>query len=121
MTTLATFRIQCPELSSVDDATVNHYLALTAARLEPSVWGVHYQQGLILLAAHLLTLRARTASAAAGATGAGPVSQIKTGELTVVWGAVAGVVGTDAQYATTPYGVEYLNLRRAIPTSPLVV
>lgn len=102
-----------PEFTTTADGIVDAMLERAARRLDSTEWADLYTDGCVYLAAHLLTLRAR---ASAGSLGAGPVVAQGTGDLSVAYGAVVGVIGDDAKYATTPYGIEYLNLRRLIAT-----
>lgn len=111
---LTLLRTLGPELASVDDATANTFLGLAAQRLDVETWGELYQQGAVYLALHLLTLRARTAAAAAGSAGSGPVVRAKAGDVEVGFGAAVGVLSRDALYSTTPYGIEFLALARSV-------
>lgn len=107
-----TVRLVAPELTSESDSTIDAFLTMAARRCSSAEYGDLYADACVYLAAHLLTLRSR---GAAGRAGAGPVTSEETGDLGVTYGAVVGVLSTDAQLATTPYGVEYLNLRRLLP------
>lgn len=106
-----TLRVLAPELAGETNDRLDAFLAMAARRVSASEWGELYADGCIYLAAHLLTLSNRASS---GSSGAGPVVSQSTGDLSVSYGAVVGVLSTDAQYATTTYGVEYLNLRRLV-------
>lgn len=106
------------EFASEDDAKLDQFLELAAQRMSATEWGGLYTQGAVYLAAHLLTLQARAAS---GSTGAGPVVGVKTGDREVRYGASVGVLSRDSTYATTSYGLEYLNLRRSLPPVARVV
>lgn len=114
---LTLLRTLGPELVGVDDATCNTLLGFAAQRLDASIWGELYQQGCVYMALHLLTLRARTASVAAGGAGTGPVVRVKAGDLEVGYGAAVGVLSPDAVLATTPYGIEFLALRRSLAST----
>lgn len=100
------------------DAAIAQMLAWASQRIDAEAWGDLYEQGCIYLAAHLLALKARGAS---GSGGAGPVVSEKAGELQVNYGAVVGVLGNDAVYATTAYGVQFLALRRQVPAHPMAL
>lgn len=113
---LTLLRTLGPELAGVDDAVCNTLLSMAAQRLDPDMWGTLYQQGCVYLALHLLTLRARTAGAAAGSVGSGPATKLKAGDLELGYGAAVGVLARDAVLATTPYGIEFLALARSLAT-----
>lgn len=103
-------RILAPELATVADATLDFHLARAAERMDATEWGALYYQGALYLAAHLATVSSRGAGA-----GAGPVVSRQAGAVQISYGAVVGVLNDDATHATTPYGIEYLNLRRQLP------
>lgn len=100
------------------DAAIGQMLTWAAQRIDAEAWGDLYEQGCIYLACHML---ARKARAAEGGAGAGAVVSEKAGELQRSYGAVVGVLDSDAVYATTPYGVQYLTLRRQVAAWPMVV
>ena len=106
------------EFASESDEKLDQFLELAAQRMSATEWGGLYTQGAVYLAAHLLTLQAR---AAAGSDGSGPVVSKKAGKVETRYGATVGVLSRDATYATTSYGVEYLNLRRSLPPVARVV
>ncbi len=70
------------------------------------------------LAAHMLVMRSRTGSGAAG-----PVSSQGAGGLSRAY-RTSGIIDKQAWYAyfaQTPYGQEYMRLIRIIPASPLTL
>lgn len=107
-----------PEFASESNATLDSWLGRAARRLDAAVWDTLYVDACIYLAAHLLTLSKR---ASAGLAGAGPVVSQAAGDTSVSYGAVVGVMSPDALYGTTSYGIEFLNLKRLIVTTPFVV
>lgn len=111
-------RAVAPEFESTTDAIVDRFLAMAARRMNAEAWGDLYADGCIYLAAHLLTLRARQTS---GTAGAGPITAQTTGDESVNYGAVVGVLSNDASMATTAYGVEWLNMRRQLLPGAMVV
>lgn len=115
-------RAIAPELAGVDDATVDVFLGLAAERMDATAWGDLFQQGAVYLAAHLCVL-AQRAAATGVSGGAGPVSAIKTGDVSVSFGAIGGVIATASMQAmsTTPHGLQYLALRRQVPMTGFVV
>ncbi len=70
------------------------------------------------LAAHMLVMRSRTGSGAAG-----PVASQSAGGVSRAY-RTSGLIDRQAQYAyfsQTPYGQEYMRLIRIIPASPLAL
>ena len=53
--TLATFRVQFPEFKAMSDGFVQSWLDASALDLDPTLWGVHYDQGHGLLTAHQIS------------------------------------------------------------------
>lgn len=115
MATLDTLRAIAPEFAGEADETLNTFIGFAASRMSANEWGTLFSQGAAYLAAHLLTLSRRGAGA-----GAGAVTRRKAGEVEVSYGAVVGVLDRDATYATTPYGIEWLNLSRTLPPAARV-
>lgn len=102
-----------PEFASEDAARLDLFVELAAARISAPVFGKVYPQALAYLAAHLLSVSARSASAGAGGA-AGPVTSATTGGVSVSFGqAQVSVSTTDAALSTTGYGLEFLALRNS--------
>lgn len=100
------------------DTAIGQMLTWAAQRIDAEAWGDLYEQGCIYLACHMLETKRRGSE---GSAGAGPVVGEQAGELKRSYGAVVGVLDSDAVYATTPYGVQYLTLRRQVAAWPMVV
>ena len=133
--TLDIVRLYWPAYAAVPDATINALVADAAAEIGTSAsqWGVLYGRALAALVAHALEIRARSANAANGGDGSGATTlsaptSLKTGDLAVGYGDTAGTIGklpgaglSDAIYATTPGGMEYLRLRGRLARILVVV
>lgn len=100
--------------ASLTDDQIEVFIALAQDRMSPAVWGSRlYSQGVAYLAAHLLTITNR-GSAGGGSGAAGPVKQEMAGRVMVSYAtttAAAAAEGLDS----TPYGQEFLALRRKLP------
>jgi hypothetical protein len=112
-----------PELAAVADTRVDKFIAYALLRINPSVWGDLADLATILLAAHMLT---RTGNApGGGSSGArGAITQESVGDLSRSYEAPAGAssVSTfESGLAATPYGLEYIELRKTMPVIPMVV
>jgi hypothetical protein len=128
MTTLSLVRTYWPAYDGVSDAVVDTIIADVAAEIGAVAaheWGVLYGRGVAALTAHLLELRARSVAATGSANGPGTGStalssanSVKTGDLSVSYADGASLVAgkdsaglSDAIYASTIGGQEYLRLR----------
>jgi hypothetical protein len=133
--TLNIVRLYWPAYAAVPDATINALVADAADEIGTSAsqWGVLYGRALAALVAHALEIRARSANAANGADGSGATvvsspTSLKTGDLAVGYGDLSGTIAklpaaglSDAIYATTPGGMEYLRLRGRLARILVVV
>lgn len=108
-----TFNLIAPEFEN--DPNADGMLSLAAERLEPKVFGKQYELATSYLAAHMLALSRRAQSSGNGGGGVGPVTGERAGEVSRNYGSV-NFGGQDiAYYGSTPYGLEFLNIRRARP------
>jgi len=84
--------------------------------LDQDSWGDLYERGAIALAAHIIELGQRAASAGAGGASAGGIGSLKTGDEQINYLATgAAVAGEgDVSLRTTPYGLEFLRLQRQV-------
>lgn len=135
MSTLDTVRLYWPAYAATPDATINALIADAADEIgfAASQWGALYGRALAALVAHALEIIARSAAAAgsgggSGSTSLGSPTSLKTGDLSVGYGDTAGEIAklpaaglSDAIYATTPGGMEYLRLRGRLARILVVV
>lgn len=119
------FRILWPAYAGVSDDIVTTLIVRTSTEFDAERWGDLYLDGLLALVAHRLEIRARSAAAAGGAGGAGTgntttgaVTSRATGDVSIGFaGPGSSITGggaasqSDAVYATTAGGLEYLRLR----------
>jgi len=105
-----TFDLIAPEFSA--DPNADGMLTLAANRISPAVFGSQLELAVAYLAAHMLALSRRAEQSGGGGGGVGPVTGERAGEVSRNYGSV-NFGGQDlAYYASTPYGLEYLNIRR---------
>lgn len=119
---LAKFRLKYPEFSTVDDTTVNFWLQEAIDCLSESAWGDCYEKAVIAYAAHLLALsQLRISGTQIDDDGnvvvqqTGVIANASADGLSVGFAQNAGVTGAndvDALLQQTPYGQEYLSLKR---------
>lgn len=94
------------------DDVLNVYISLALPRLSYCVWGALYNQGVALLALHLLNLASvRSRTAASGA--AGPVTMEIAGRVTLQYGKSESAGG--GTLGTTPWGQEFMELAKKLP------
>jgi len=120
------FRLVAPDFSEVSDDIVARWIELTAPLVSKKRFRKLYDQALALLTAHRMEL------AGAGVSGEDPLEEIRSistsslmrvasfseGGTSVSFnGGSAQNAGVDAELALTPYGVQYLNLRRLMVIS----
>lgn len=126
MSSSAYFDAIAPHLKA--DIAADTFLSMAAEQMSATVWGGLFGQGAAFLAAHMMTLRDRAVAAGglgAGAAGggAGPVSSMSEGGLSVSWAGVASGSGSteESELAATSYGARYLALQAKLVTTPVVV
>lgn len=130
---LATFRALFPALDSVDDTTVQTNLDSALCVLDETSWGCTLPEAQLYLAAHQIAW-GQNVQASSSVDGNGNViTNPTTGNLTSASdGALSVSYGTNAQaasgsafdafYASTPYGIAFLALkRRQMPIGLLAI
>lgn len=112
------FRLVATEFVDLNDDTVVAWLELTAPLISKRVFGKLYDQALALLTAHRLKM------AGYGDTSLGTVGDTlrigsySEGETSIGFTVNQGTnLQVDAELALTPYGLEYLTLRRLVVMS----
>lgn len=129
-------RAYWPAYADVPDATVELFIVDAAVEIGRARerWGALYERALAALVAHQLEVRARSAAAAGapgqggtGSTATGALASLTTGAASVSYSDGAGRVASkgtagmsDAIYASTPGGQEYLRLRARCPAFLMV-
>ncbi|MDR3165439.1 MAG: DUF4054 domain-containing protein [Synergistaceae bacterium] len=120
--TLQIYRVVAPEFGAVDDATVGVWLDLTAPLVSRKRFGEVYGQALALLAAHRMKTAGVGLESGTGRSelndigGVGAAFKLASyssgGEsISFNGGALTSKLDTDAEYAQTVYGAQYLTLR----------
>lgn len=99
-----------PELTG--NALLQIYLDFAKTFVNETKWGVKYKASVCLLTAHFVTLSIR------GAGSSGPITSERVGELAVSYGSASDKA--DELLATT-YGTMYLQYRKTLTITPLVV
>ena len=117
MSDLTQFRTRFPEFADVADPRVEMFLDDAALQVHQPVWGKFYDQGVLYLAAHLLSIAGREEEGEGeGADGAGPVYSDTVGPLNYKRAVTpVSVEGGEALLSSTSYGLRYIELRSLIP------
>jgi len=115
-------RLVAPEFSGVADETVADWINLTSPLVGRRKFGGLYEQALALLTAHRMKLANVGAPVGEdplgdiGGIGAGNLMRVANyseGEVSIGFnGNMTQYTAADAELALTPYGIQYLNLRR---------
>jgi len=109
MSVLTTFRVIASEFASTADTVVDDLTDVVSVGLDGETFGSRMTLATARLVAHELTLIARASS---GGAGAGPITSVRTGDLSVSYAAPGGVHGIDdAYYTQTHHGLAYLQIR----------
>ena len=115
MTALEIFRLVATEFSSMKDDKVSQWLELTSPLISKRVFGKLYDQALALLTAHRLKM------AGYGDNSYGTVGEtLRIGSYSEGETSIGFTVNqatnllVDAELTLTPYGLEYLSLRRLV-------
>lgn len=120
---ITTFKTRFPEFASVPDATLTAVIDEAVAEVGESWTLPDRYTAQFYLAAHLLASQGYGAGSASGSAMVGTMKRRKVGDVEVEF---AGAVGTSSgagisDYKSTPYGVQYLRLKRRNFPSVMVV
>lgn len=119
MTVLDAFRRLAPEFQAVDDNDVDAWIEMTKPLCGKRVFGNMWEQAVALRTAHRMKMAGYPLdSQGVASTGPGSVStgfgvaSYTEGSTSVSFNNANVNTGTDAEFALTPYGLQYLQLRR---------
>lgn len=113
-------RTIAPEFKAVSDEQVQKFLELCVPLVSKSRFRKLYDQALALLAAHRMKLSGLGVSVIGGSSGEGgaaagfQLASVAEASVNVSFNTANINTGTDSWYALTPYGLEFLNLRRLL-------
>lgn len=98
-------RAEAPELAELPDDVIERAIGKADRRVNRKAWGARADDGVIALAAHLLTVRKQGPGGAPG-----PVASVSVGDVSQSF----AVVASEGDYASTRYGREYQELLRLV-------
>lgn len=117
-TALGILRIVAPEFNAVTDKDVQPFLDISEPMVSKRKFNKLYDQALALLAAHRMKLAGYGASVVGGSASDGGatagflLASVGEGAANVSFNTANINAADDSWYALTPYGMEFLNLRR---------
>ena len=115
MNTLQIFRLVATEFDSLVDETIENWIELTAPLISKKRFGKLYDQALALLTAHRLKMSGYGDNAFGTVGDTLRVGSYSEGETSVGYTVNQSTnLMVDAELALTPYGLEYLSLRRLV-------
>lgn len=125
MTSVSDVEAFAPQLASIDDAVITTCVLRAEAEINRTAWANLAEFGVLNLTCHFLTMHQRQIEAGASGNGVdgaimGPTRKTKIGPLETEYAvsALSGNVntgfGVNTSLSQTPYGLEYLRLRRSV-------
>lgn len=115
MTVIEIFRLVATEFKDLDDEKVMAWSELTAPLISKKVFGKLYDQALALLTAHRLKMAGYGDSTYGTVGDTLRIGSYSEGETSVSFTVNQGTnLLVDAELSLTPYGLEYLSLRRLV-------
>lgn len=115
MTPIEIFRLVATEFSSMKDETVSQWLELTSPLISKRVFGKLYDQALALLTAHRLKMAGYGDNSYGTVGDTLRIGSYSEGETSIGFTVnQATNLLVDAELTLTPYGLEYLSIRRLV-------
>lgn len=115
MTAPEIFRLVATEFDDLADDTIKNWLELTEPYISKKRFGKLYEQALAYLTAHRLKMAGYGDSTLGTVGDSLRVASYTEGETSVSFAVNQGTnLLADAELSLTPYGLEYLSLRRMV-------
>lgn len=112
------FRLMATEFSDLNNDTVDAWMELTAPLISQRRFGRLYDQALALLTAHRLKMAGYGDSSYGTVGDTLRIGSYSEGETSIGFTVNQGTnLMVDAELALTPYGLEYLSIRRLVVIS----
>lgn len=109
------FRLVATEFETLDDETIEAWLNLTSPLISKKVFGKLYDQAIALLTAHRLKMAGYGDNQYGTIGDTLRIGSYSEGETSIGFNVNQGTsLMADAELALTPYGLEYLTLRRLV-------
>jgi hypothetical protein len=117
--TPTTLKAKLPEFASVADDTVQQWLDVASQRLNADRWGTKYDNGHMLLTAHIMVRMGVLSNNQASKQPTGAMSSYSIGPVSKSF-AVSTTTDDDDLHLTA-YGLQYKALRKTLRRGPLVM
>lgn len=114
----ADIRSLFPEFTAQTDQRLNTFIGYAYDRIDASIFASRADEAASWLTAHLLAKAAQAARLASGAGGL--VTQQKVGELSTSYASYGLLIGSGADYASTPYGAQFESIVELCLPTPWV-
>lgn len=112
------FRLMATEFADLNAETIESWMELTEPIISRKVFGKLYDQALALLTAHRLKMAGYGDSSYGTVGDTLRIGSYSEGETSIGFTVNQGTnLMVDAELALTPYGLEYLSLRRLVVIS----
>lgn len=102
------------EFAGLSDPKLNLFLEYARRWVHETKWGDSQKLAEVLMCAHLLTMQERARGGVAG-----PVTAERVGDVNISYGSTT-VTGDEA-LSTTSYGQQFIELRKTLLITPIVV
>ncbi len=112
--TPADFKVRFPEFGETDDSRIQFWLNDAQLEVGESAWGDLYEKGVMLLAAHFLSLDQINQDEDESGGITGNVTSRSVGDVSVSFAKSSSDSSSDDWYLQTNYGSEYLRLKKRV-------
>lgn len=122
--TVASFRARFPEFALADfpDAAVLAALVEAATQMNADVWRSKYDQGQLLLAAHILATDGDTFGGTSGGAPLGAIIAERVGDVSRDYAVPGvGITAEERDLLWTKYGIRFGRLKRTILSTPVIL
>ena len=99
------------DFDDLKTASINLFIGMAERCVNESAWGCKYDDAVVMLTAHLLTVACREGIG-------GSLASERVGDLQVTYGAQ---IQSNSFYATTSYGQTFLAMMKTLTLTPFVV
>ena len=108
-----------PAFAALSDVAITTQISYAGTWCDSAIWGTHYAEGVLLLAAHELALQAWMSARGGGSALAREFESKSVGGVSVSRSAGVAREATD-RFARTYYGQKFRQLMRLVGAGPLV-
>jgi hypothetical protein len=115
MTTIQVFRLIAPEFKPVGDGDLADWIELVKPYISKKVFGKFYDQALAYLAAHKMKLAGLGDDTYGTVAESMRLASVSEGDSSISFNSAQAPTTTgDSEYLITPYGVQFVNIKRYV-------